>query len=57
MTFTGWLREADGPWRAVVKAATWDEAWKALLRVESAAPSRERTVNTGKHPDDRRRPR
>ena len=59
--FTGWLKcvegETPGPWRAVVHGLTWGSCWDRLLLRTEGMRVEKLVLPTGRHPDDRRRPR
>lgn len=65
--FCGWLKIAGGNWSRACVAPSWGACWKALLScIDDVPPSEapvacslslEATVNTGAHPDARRKPR
>lgn len=55
--WTGWVREAGGPWRVACRAATEGECWRLLLPLRTDSPNCEKLVNRGRHPDHRRKPR
>lgn len=67
LTWTGWLKIPPGGWSRACVAPTWDECWKVLLACIEDVPPREApascslsleaTVNDGRHPDHRKRPR
>lgn len=56
MTYVAWSRTPPGVWKKIATAPTERECWLILLALPKADKI-EKYVNTGKHPDARKRPR
>jgi hypothetical protein len=44
VTFSGWVREAEGRWRMVCEAPSFNECWQLLLKEQSLGQFCEKIV-------------
>lgn len=60
LPFVGWLRDAEGdggPWVEACRHETERGCWRLLIPMDGLRHCEKLVTDSGRHPDDRRRPR